>query len=147
MQTLSFKDYKELNQEWEETLTERERRSRNHQVYRRGNPSKYMMSQIQRSARNRRLEFNLTLEDFYIPEVCPILGIPFNYDVVNLCPSVDRLDNTKGYIKGNICIMSTLANRMKFQADFKLWRAFAEGTIQFLDKIEKGSNAGRAINT
>lgn len=137
MQTLSFKDYKELNQEWEETLAERERRSKNHQVYRRSNPSKYMMSQIQRSARNRGLKFNLTLEDFYIPEVCPILGVPFNYDIVNLCPSVDRLDNTMGYVKGNICIMSTLANRMKFQADFKLWRAFAEGTLKFLDNVEK----------
>jgi len=137
MQHLSYQEVQEQNKEWIDNETERARRSRNHQAYRRGNPSKYMMTSIQKSARKRNLDFNLTIEDFYIPEVCPILGVPFDYDVTNLCPSVDRLDNTKGYIKGNVCIMSTLANRMKFQADFSLWRKFAEGSIKFLDQLEK----------
>ena len=137
MQHLSYKEVQEQNKEWEDNEVERARRLKNHQVYRRGNPSKYMMSHIRNSARKRNLDFNLTIEDFYIPDVCPVLGVPFDYDVVNLCPSVDRLDNNKGYIKGNVCIMSTLANRMKFQADFSLWRKFAEGSIKFLDSIEK----------
>ena len=136
MQHLTHSEYLAQNQEYKETLKEQERRRRNHQSYRTSNPSKYMLTRIRNSARDRGLDFNLELEDLVVPEVCPILGLPFDYDSPHYTPSVDRLDNNKGYIKGNIVIMTTLANRMKFQADFKVWRLFAEGTIKFLN--EKG---------
>ena len=34
----------------------------------------------------------------------------------NNSPSLDRIDSTKGYIKGNVMMMSILANRMKNNA-------------------------------
>lgn len=63
------------------------------------------------------LEFNLTIDDIVIPSICPILGIPIRivsgegrtWDG----PSIDRIDNEKGYVKGNIIIVSDEANVMK----------------------------------
>ena len=61
------------------------------------------------------IEFDIELSDLVVPEVCPVLGVPF--DTSNdYCPSVDRIDSTKGYIKGNVMVMSNKANRMKSNA-------------------------------
>ena len=53
------------------------------------------------------------------PKVCPVLGIKLDWGMNGLngnCPSLDRIDSTKGYIPGNIIIMSNLANAMKSNA-------------------------------
>jgi hypothetical protein len=66
--------------------------------------------------KGREREFNLTLEDIIIPEKCPVLGIPLHYDGNynnDSCPSIDRIDSSKGYIKGNVVIVSWRANRLK----------------------------------
>ena len=52
------------------------------------------------------------------PKVCPVFGIELEWEErVNgghdNSPSLDRIDSTKGYVKGNVMIMSNLANRMK----------------------------------
>ncbi len=77
-------------------------------------------------ARNRAiargLEFNLTPADIVIPEVCPILGIPLGRRLGEAhagSPSLDRIDNSKGYIKENIWVISLRANRLKSDASIK----------------------------
>ena len=54
------------------------------------------------------------------PKVCPVLGIELDWGVSGKqqpnSPSLDRIDPTKGYIPGNVMIMSTLANKMKSDA-------------------------------
>lgn len=80
------------------------------------NPESYILKRTKQSARNRKLEFNLTIEDIVIPEVCPILGIPLVMSLgraTQATPTVDRIDNSKGYIKGNIGIISRHANSCK----------------------------------
>lgn len=50
------------------------------------------------------------------PEYCPILGIKLDYETNGRqenSPSFDRLDPTKGYISGNVQIISWRANRIK----------------------------------
>lgn len=75
------------------------------------------------------LEFNLDISDIIIPEICPILktliicGDKSDY---NNSPSVDRIDNTKGYTKDNIQIISTRANRIKNSATISELLLFAE---------------------
>lgn len=70
-------------------------------------------------AKQKNLEFDLQKEDIVIPEYCPILltklecGTKENY---TNSPSVDRIDNTKGYIKGNVQVISTKANKIKNEA-------------------------------
>ena len=71
-------------------------------------------------AKSKGIEFNIELSDIIIPEICPILGLPLKLTVDkdrDLSPSIDRIDNTKGYIKGNIQIISFKANAMKSTAN------------------------------
>lgn len=79
-------------------------------------PEKYKLKRLRTVARRKGLDFNITEEDIVVPEICPILGIPLvsssiGWDPAN--PSVDRIDNSKGYIKGNVQIISHRANSIK----------------------------------
>lgn len=69
----------------------------------------------------KKVEFNLTIDDIDIPDYCPVLGIKldtenFGRGNQDYKPSIDRIDAKKGYIKGNICIISGRANRIKSDA-------------------------------
>ncbi len=59
------------------------------------------------------------MHDIDIPERCPILGIPLARGTQkqnDRSPSIDRIDNTKGYVPGNVQVISLKANRMKNDA-------------------------------
>ncbi len=67
------------------------------------------------------LEFNIEVEDIIIPDVCPILGIPLKENkgkpgAYKDSPSLDKIDPSKGYVKGNVQVISQQANQMKFNA-------------------------------
>ena len=67
-------------------------------------------------------EFDLQVEDIIIPEFCPILGIKLNTDnrVTSFdSPSLDRFDSSKGYIQGNIFVISWRANKLKSDASLE----------------------------
>ena len=66
-------------------------------------------------------EFNISVEDIIIPDKCPILGLDLNMNsgksgAYRNSPSLDRKDNSKGYTKDNIQVISQLANAMKCHA-------------------------------
>ena len=60
-------------------------------------------------------EFNIEIEDIVIPDLCPVFGVPLVEDT-EYAPSIDRIDSSKGYIKGNIQIISRRANLLKNNA-------------------------------
>jgi hypothetical protein len=65
-------------------------------------------------AKASKTEFNLTIDDLEIPEKCPILGITISQDLHrDHWPSADRVDNNKGYTKGNVRVISNKANTLK----------------------------------
>lgn len=75
------------------------------------------MSSRQRALRSGR-EHTLKLKDIPpIPDRCPVLGIKLvvGADWANRlsAPSLDRVDNTKGYVPGNVQVLSLRANNMK----------------------------------
>jgi hypothetical protein len=67
-------------------------------------------------------EWEIVLADITFPSVCPYLGLEldwfssFPYDN---SPSFDRVDTSKGYIKGNVIVCSSRANRIKNNASSK----------------------------
>lgn len=64
-----------------------------------------ILRQCRGRAERKGLEFNLELSDIVIPDKCPILEVPFQFGTkgdYSYTPSIDRIDNTKGYVKGNI---------------------------------------------
>lgn len=64
-------------------------------------------------AKQKKLDFNITKEDINIPNVCPVFNIPLDRRDRLHAPSLDRIDNNKGYVKGNIRVISAKANRLK----------------------------------
>lgn len=68
-------------------------------------------------AKKNNLPFNLTEDDIIIPQFCPVLGIEIKldnpYGLHESSPSIDRIIPEKGYVKGNIAIISMKANTMK----------------------------------
>lgn len=54
------------------------------------------------------LDFDLEIEDIVVPEFCPVLGLLLNFSGgqrTDASPSIDRFDNNKGYVKGDIRII------------------------------------------
>jgi hypothetical protein len=70
-------------------------------------------------ARRAGLPFNLTRDDIKIPTHCPILGTELTQGAGRMLltsPSLDKIIPEKGYIKGNIAIISMRANQLKSNA-------------------------------
>lgn len=69
------------------------------------------------------------IEGMEVPTVCPVLGIPLIRGVQVLSmnsPSIDRIVPERGYVKGNLQVISQLANGMKQNATPEQLRAFAK---------------------
>lgn len=88
------------------------------------------------NAQKRNLEFSITIEDVPIPEICPLLGIPLIMGEQSRWnkPSIDRIDSSKGYIKGNVWVISVLANTMKSIATKEQLITFSKNTLKYFDK-------------
>lgn len=99
-----------------------------------------LKQQLYRSAKKRALkkglEFNIELKDIHIPRKCPILKVPLICST-RYSPSIDRVYPDKGYIKGNICVISTLANSMKANATPKELLIFAKNIKKYMDLYQE----------
>jgi hypothetical protein len=80
-------------------------------------------------AKRRGLVCTIVETDIVIPKVCPVLGVELKRATGGKTggphsPSLDRIDNTKGYEKGNIVVVSNRVNKLKNDA-----------TLEELEKI------------
>jgi hypothetical protein len=98
--------------------------------WRLANPERSMLGRAKNRATRLGIEFNLDISDIVIPDKCPILGIELaSKRMSGPCassPSLDRIDSSKGYIKGNVWVISHKANSMKSNANIEEMLAFAE---------------------
>lgn len=82
---------------------------------------KYLLLKAKANARRNDVPCNLDEGDILIPKFCPILNIPISPHATGRAwntPTVERLVPSKGYVKGNIIIISWRANRLKCDASF-----------------------------
>ena len=81
--------------------------------------AKLLYKNIKSRCKRTGREFSIDLEDISIPEKCPVFGFDLKREDKKtwMCaPSVDRIDSSKGYIKGNVTVVSRRANILKRDA-------------------------------
>jgi len=109
----------------------------NHNVDRKKNNEGFYSAK--KRAKKSKLEFNIERSDILYVNICPILNIPLSfsksYGGPN-SPSLDRIDNTKGYIKGNIRIISKRANTLKNNSTFEEY----EKIYKFYKNLKENTN-------
>lgn len=80
------------------------------------NPAKWLLWIATSRAKKNSIEISISEEDIIVPEVCPILGIkiaPNDGAVCSSSLSLDRKDPSKGYVPGNVFVISHRANNLK----------------------------------
>lgn len=96
-----------------------------------------MFSAAKIRSRDAGVQFDLTSSvEIEIPSHCPVLGIaldPLAKNRADNLPTLDRIDNTKGYVRGNVWVISWRANRLKWNATIDELR----GLVKALEEQER----------
>lgn len=86
----------------------------------------YMICAARTRAKSKGMEFNIDVD--YVRSLvtsnCPVFGVPLEWSCCREMkakplpnsPSLDRIDNNKGYVRGNVWIISHRANAVKNSA-------------------------------
>ena len=99
------------------------------------NPKLYTARQMSGSAKKRArakgIDYNLSPDYIYsiCTDKCPVFGVDLIYggsDKAKEGASLDRVDSDKGYVKGNVWVISHLANLMKSNATIDELIAFGK---------------------
>lgn len=89
----------------------------------------WLLRQIKLRAKKTGVKFNLTMDDIIVPKRCPVFGMVLKRGVGHSCdtsPTVDRINAKRGYVKGNVAIISRKANSLKGAATAAQHRHIAE---------------------
>lgn len=106
----------------EEKSRARHRSAELRKVRHKEDPRVEMLTDSRKRAKARGMEHLISKEDIIIPEFCPVLGIRLEVGIGKRephSPSIDRVDNSKGYIPGNVRVISSRANTLK--GDGAVW--------------------------
>jgi len=95
---------------------------------------KQLLRVIKYRCGKKGIPFDVTVEDIDWVEVCPVFGwelvyAPSNGKKVRYQPSVDKIVPSLGYVKGNIQVLSHLANSMKQDASQEELELFAKWVL------------------
>lgn len=96
--------------------------------YRDNNMASYLLTKARRRALVQGLRFNITEDNIVIPATCPVLGIPLFRGPRNNpnSPTIDRINNKKGYTPRNVMVISYRANVLKRDATISELRSMAK---------------------
>jgi hypothetical protein len=92
---------------------------------------KILLKNANYRAKQKKLEFTLSLNDIKVPLLCPVFKIPLIPGGGLSAPSLDRIDNSRGYTPDNIIVVSVKANNFKNSATIGELKQL----IEFYDKL------------
>lgn len=108
-----------------------------YQEYRKAKRAKdlawYLFLEARTRAKRQGLQFSLLPQDVQIPASCPVFGFQLSSSKRDTSASLDRKDSSKGYIRGNVWVISYLANRMKSNATELQLVQFAQWILENFD--------------
>lgn len=100
-----------------------------------GNPRKWLkqlLNSVKHRAQRTGVLFDLSVCDIETPERCPVLGVLLTYGAAGHgphSPSIDRITPGGSYVKGNVRIISHIANSCRQNCvDATVFRALALDT-------------------
>lgn len=109
-------------------------KNKKHKQYKVISPEEMILMRARQNAKDRGYDFNLELCDIIIPKKCPYLKIILLTNFEDRFSSdyytIDRVDSSKGYVKGNIQIISKKANLMKNNATKEELLTFAKNVLK-----------------
>lgn len=85
-----------------------------------------LLADARKRAKAKGMEYSICKEDITIPDRCPVLGIPLSVGDGkrhNGSPSIDRVDNSRGYTVDNVRVISMRANMIKNDATLEELKA------------------------
>jgi hypothetical protein len=101
-------------------------------------PRAWMLGRVASAALRRGIPFEITEADLDWPTHCPVLGVELVYPVARSgrsgrrpgpasnVASIDRIDNARGYVPGNVAIVSYWVNVRKGDATPEQLRTIAD---------------------
>lgn len=114
-----------------------------------------MVSAARKRAQRDGIPFDLRFTDFVIPVTCPITQRPFaiaSGSPGDDSPTLDKIIPERGYVRGNIAVISHRANRIKSDADLPTiqrllrWLTDSVHIISTFDKAALGERTGLAAD-
>jgi hypothetical protein len=79
-------------------------------------PRRRLLNRARARAKKFGVKFEITLVDVVVPELCPVTQVKLQFTrgrVTAASPSLDRVDNRLGYVRGNVRVISYKANTYK----------------------------------
>ena len=101
--------------------------------------AEYLWTRAFKRAKANGREFTIKVSDVVIPEFCPYFGLKLEFATdlqAPNSPSLDRIDNSKGYVPGNVEVISVKANRLKSALSTEEMRAFATTLLNRLSALQ-----------
>jgi hypothetical protein len=120
---------------WRKSNADKIREQRNEHRRLFGRPWKtWTVKNARIRGRKAGMKSTITVADLHWPTHCPVLGIKLFYPMRNGeigkarpdLPTLDRWDNTKGYVPGNVYVISMRANALKSNATSAELRKIAD---------------------
>lgn len=95
-------------------------------------PRTRLVDNARRRAKKASIEFSVSIDDIELPKICPLRHVPF---IVGLdqhtddSPTLDRKDPRRGYVQGNVWVISHKASRLKSAFTPNELKSFCENVL------------------